>query len=251
MLPGKLLKKKYFSWTCTTQAKDENDMWLCAHFDFSNYQQVYPNLLCLRCNRNPCHPTYSAAPSVVQAERSSLTSSSVSVRQDGHPAPELLPGALEAEADCPGLSHLPDLPCNFRSPSAEAVWLNQCRFLGRVGSSQLRLLCLVSRTLLVTICNIHHFFFAFHLNAFFLTSRANTQVPRWSFFSLKHLLGYWRICIYLYIYKRRNWWIIFPVLERHCCKHVFCPLCKKLHVALLKRKGHLFSWNFVILRGML
>lgn len=175
MFPGKLLKKKYFFfWTCTTQAKGENNTWLCAHFDLPNYQQVYPNLLCLRCSRNPCHPTYSAAPSVVQAEGSSLTSSPLSVGQDGHPAPELLPGAPGAEADCRGFSHLPDLQCHFWSPSAEAVQLNQCRFLGSLGNSQLRLLCLVSHTLFVTICNMHYFFIAFHPNSFFLTSRANT-----------------------------------------------------------------------------
>lgn len=55
-----------------TQAKEENDMWLCACFDFPNYQQFYPNLLCLRCNQNSWHPIYNAATSVVKGERKSL-----------------------------------------------------------------------------------------------------------------------------------------------------------------------------------
>lgn len=55
--------------------------------------------------------------------------------------------------------------------------------------------------------------------------------------------------IFVYICKR-HWQIIFPVLERHGCKHIFCPLHKDLHVAVLKRKGRLLSLNFVLLRRM-
>lgn len=33
--------------------------------------------------------------------------------------------------------------------------------------------------------------------------------------------------------------------------NIFSVLCRELHVALLKRKGHVLSLNFEILRGML
>lgn len=83
------------------------------------------------------------------------------------------------------------------------------------------------------------------------------------FYSVKYLLSYWRICMCLCISKTTEGYVYICIFIksktdefsslclRSTVANIFSVVCRELHVALLKRKGHVLSLNFEILRGML
>lgn len=57
--------------------------------------------------------------------------------------------------------------------------------------------------------------------------------------------------VYICVFIKGKTDEFFSLCLRGTVESTFSVLCRELHVALLKRKGHVLSLNFEILRGML